>query len=141
MFDLKLSSESLNTDSQVAQFEPDITSLVSFKGGRVEFMRNKTQILILQNYESIKQRMLTGAQVSDPFAAKSLKAGPKQAIMDAKLSGYGFLAGVISQQQQNNQKKRKREEFESATGRFMYKFKEGHSKNFKRELTFDYFLA
>jgi hypothetical protein len=22
----------------------------------------------------------------------------------------------------------------------MYKFKEGHSKNFKRELTFDYFL-
>ena len=25
-------------------------------------------------------------------------------------------------------------------GRFMYKFKEGHSKNFKRELTFDFFL-
>jgi hypothetical protein len=25
-------------------------------------------------------------------------------------------------------------------GKFIYKFKEGHSKNFKRELTFDFFL-
>ena len=26
-------------------------------------------------------------------------------------------------------------------GKFTYKFKEGHSKNFKRELTIDYFLG
>jgi len=54
--------------------------------------------------------------------------------MDAKLSGYGFLAGA------QNPKKRKREEIETA-GRFMYKFKEGHSKNFRRELNFAYFLV
>jgi len=63
----------------------------------------------------------------------------QQAVIDAKLSGYGFLAGVVQQQNLNNQKKRKREEI-SETGKFIYKFKEGHSKNFKRELTFDYFL-
>jgi hypothetical protein len=60
----------------------------------------------------------------------------KKAIMDAKLSGYGFLAGI---QQAKNQKKRKFDQI-SQTGRFTYKYKEGHSKNFKRELTFDYFL-
>ena len=26
-------------------------------------------------------------------------------------------------------------------GKFIYKFKEGHSKNFKRELTADYFVS
>jgi hypothetical protein len=113
----------------VATFDPDLGSLVQFKDGRKEFMRNKTQILILQNYELIKQRMLT-ANAPDPLAPTN----KNKAVMDAKLSGYGFLAGAA------NQKKRKREEME-LTGRFMYKFKEGHSKNFRRELTFDYFLA
>ena len=81
----------------------------------------------------------------DPFATQSLKQNKNQAIIDAKLSGYGFLAGVIQQQQMNNQKKRKRDEITgqegTQTGRFMYKFKEGHSKNFKRELNFEYVLA
>lgn len=129
----------------MALFEPDISSLVTFKDGRIEYMRNKTQVLILQNYESIKQRMLTSATglSGDPLRAQTLQKNKQQAVMDAKLSGYGFLAGVI---QQANQKKRKREEISGAdtavgqTGRFIYKFKEGHSKNFKRELTFDYFL-
>lgn len=31
-------------------------------------------------------------------------------------------------------------EADDGNGKFMYKFKEGHSKNFKRELTFDFFL-
>ena len=58
MFDVKLKDDSLNLDSQVASFEPDIGSLVTFKNGRNEFMRNKTQILMLQNYELVKQKML-----------------------------------------------------------------------------------
>jgi hypothetical protein len=40
-------------------------------------------------------------------------------------------------------KKRKRNEISgngNNIGRFIYKYKEGHSKNFKRELNFDYFL-
>jgi hypothetical protein len=64
----------------------------------------------------------------------------QQAVMDAKLSGYGFLANLV------HNKKRKIDEISNSAatnvgGKFMYKFKEGHSKNFKRELTFDYFLA
>jgi hypothetical protein len=59
------------------------------------------------------------------------------------MSGFGFLAGI--QQQNQNNRKRKRDEMngvglEGDKGKFMYKFKEGHSKNFKRELTFDFFL-
>jgi hypothetical protein len=102
---------------------------VQFKGGRQEYMRSKTQILILQNYELIKQRMLSGGG-GDLLTQKPDK---NKAVMDAKLSGYGFLAGA------QNPKKRKREEIEVA-GRFMYKYKEGHSKNFRRELNFAYFL-
>ncbi len=54
MFDVKLKDDSLNLDSQIPQFEPDLSSLVTFKDGRKEHMRNKTQVLILQNYELIK---------------------------------------------------------------------------------------
>lgn len=54
MFDIKLKEETINKDSQIANFEPDIGSLVSFFGSRKEFLRNKTQILILQNYETVK---------------------------------------------------------------------------------------
>lgn len=42
MFDVKLKDDSLNLDSQIPQFEPDISSLVTFKDGRKEHMRNKT---------------------------------------------------------------------------------------------------
>lgn len=106
MFDIKLkedpaildykSKDTIQTDIQVASFEPDITSLVNFLGGKQEFMRNKTQILIQQNYEQIKQRMLnsvTGA-IGDALASNPLKA-KQQAVIDAKLSGYGFLAGFV----------------------------------------------
>lgn len=64
MFDIKLKDDSIDRDSQIASFEPEIGSLVSFTGGRKEYMRNKTQILILQNYESVKQRMLTNSGVN-----------------------------------------------------------------------------
>lgn len=47
MFDIKLKPESVNFDNQVAEFEPDIGALLSYQGGRREFMRNKTQILML----------------------------------------------------------------------------------------------
>jgi len=47
--------------------------------------------------------------------------------------------------QQEANKKRKIGEISNegttSTAKFTYKFKEGHSKNFKRELTFDYFLT
>lgn len=57
---LKPQSEELIEPTHIASFDPDLSSLVQFKGGRQEYMRSKTQILILQNYELIKQRMLTG---------------------------------------------------------------------------------
>lgn len=48
---LKPESEEVNLAStisnNIAEFEPDITSLVTFKGGRKEYMRTKTQVLIL----------------------------------------------------------------------------------------------
>jgi hypothetical protein len=70
-------------------------------------------------------------------AASSNQAKPK-AVVSQTLTGLGIFAGIL------NQKKRKLNEMSgdgcSNLGRFMYKFKEGHSKNFKRELTFDYFL-
>lgn len=47
MFDIKLKEESVITDTQTGYFDPDISSLVQFKGGRQEYLRNKTQILIL----------------------------------------------------------------------------------------------
>jgi hypothetical protein len=55
MFDIKLKEEEapvnflqseIKTDSHIASFEPDIGSLVTFTGGRKEYMRNKTQLLI-----------------------------------------------------------------------------------------------
>eukprot|EP00347_Sterkiella_histriomuscorum_P000515 403375550 len=169
MFDITLKPESQdslldlsNYNADIAQFEPDLTSLVTFKGGHKQYMRNKTQILVLQNYESIKQRMLTSSngQLGDYF--ETLKLKKSAAIEDTKLSGFGFLAGIAAQTQQN-QKKRKLDQISGArsnqnnaenaiseqnqqqqqesTGRFTYKFKEGHSKNFKRELNFDYFTA
>lgn len=61
MFDIKLKDDSLSLDSQIPNFEPDIGSLVTFKGGRQEYMRNKTQVLVLHNYELVKQRMLTSS--------------------------------------------------------------------------------
>jgi hypothetical protein len=72
MFDIKLKDDPINreysknsnsdiikTDSLIANFEPDIGSLVTFSDCSKEFMKNKTQILILQNYEIVKQKMLT----------------------------------------------------------------------------------
>lgn len=96
MFDVKLKDDSLNLDSQVASFDPDIGSLVTFKDGRNEFMRNKTQILMLQNYELVKQKMLTSLDgtAGDVFSIATQKS-KQQAVIDAKLSGYGFLAGFI----------------------------------------------
>jgi molybdopterin synthase catalytic subunit len=64
MFDIKLKEESIDRDSKIASFDPDIGSLVTFTGGRKEYLRNKTQILILQNYEQVKQRMLTNTGVN-----------------------------------------------------------------------------
>ena len=62
------------------------------------------------------------------------KAGAQQ------ITGFGFFADLIKQ----TSKKRKRVELSGNnggnTGKFIYKFKEGHSKNFKRKLDFDYFL-
>ncbi len=89
----------------------------------------------MQNYESIKQRMLTSGGTEDFFDA--LKRKQHKALEDSKLSGFGFLAGM------QLSKKRKRDQIsnENPLGRFLYKFKEGHSKNFKRELGFDYFIA
>ncbi|CDW81860.1 chromosome transmission fidelity protein 18 homolog [Stylonychia lemnae] len=168
MFDITLTeeqdpNEQTNLTSQnpdIAKFEPNITQLVTFLGGNKLYMRNKTQVLVMQNYESIKQRMLTSnAKADDYFEYMSMKK--TQAIEDTKLQGYGFLAG-FAQQSQQNQKKRRLDQISGGSaappiqqtnalsldekanknvGRFIYKFKEGHSKNFKRELNFDYFIS
>lgn len=72
----------------------------------------------------------------------SQAAKQKEALQNRRLEGYGIMANFL-QQAQKNQKKRTRDQISGAqqSGRFMYKFKEGHSKNFKRELNFDYFLS
>ena len=56
------------------------------------------------------------------------------------MTGFGFLSSIVAKQ---NCKKRKREEVMGTVanlGRVVFKFKEGHSKNFKRQLDFNYFL-
>ena len=59
-------------------------------------MRPKTQVLIMQNYESIKQRMLSSENgvIGDYF--ESLRKRPLNSIQDTKITGYGFLAGVAA---------------------------------------------
>jgi hypothetical protein len=49
----------------------------------------------------------------------------------------------MSNMMSQNEKKRKRHEMSGdydTSGKFLYKFKEGHSKNFKRTLDFDFFI-
>lgn len=60
----------------------------------------------MQNYESIKQRMLSSENgfIGDYF--ESIKKKPQSSVQDTKITGYGFLAGVAAQAQ-NNLKKRK----------------------------------
>ena len=106
-----------------------------YSGGRKEFMRNKTQILINQNYELIKQRMLTGTK--GDFSETQKK--PLAATVDTKINGDGFLAGIAQQQNKKRKRDQISDENKQQGGKFMYKFKEGHSKNFRRELNFDFF--
>lgn len=42
LFDIKLRPESTNMDNQIALYNPELQNLVMYKGGRKEFMRNKT---------------------------------------------------------------------------------------------------
>ena len=53
-------STNYHDKSYIPTFEPDITKVVSFGHNKTQFMRLKTQQLILQNYEKVKQAMLAG---------------------------------------------------------------------------------
>jgi hypothetical protein len=46
-----------NDKSYMPSFEPDIAKVVTF-GTIHHYMRQKTQLLIMQNYEKVKQAML-----------------------------------------------------------------------------------
>lgn len=153
------------SDDNIAQFTPDISKLVCFgldsapqmntngfvknngaqlksaiQGGNQLFMRNKTQVLIQQNYESIKQAMLCGKQgASEANSMKEMMSfkGRQQAQTGAQAirKAYTLFPTANKRQMPGSPTSDA-----AAEGKFIYKFKEGHSKNFKRELTADYFV-
>ena len=93
----------------------------------------------MQNYEGIKQKMLTQTLSELEKEKKAKELANKKELVCQEITGFGFLSSIVKQ----NQKKRKHDEISGGAnnlGRFLYKYKEGHSKNFKRELTFDFFL-
>ena len=118
------------------KFEPDLTQL-AVSGRQADTLRKllaaygdnvkpsakalpmklKTQQLFEQNQERVKQAMLVGL---DPkavlFPKKETTSVKKRSILEITRPDL------------------------KTPGKFRFKFHEGHSKNFKRELRFDWFL-
>lgn len=101
-------------------------------------MRAKTQTLIHQNYEVIKQSMLSADSSKPAFAGEN---GLNSQGGSAK-PALGGLFQLLAQPKKgaNAKKRNENESLLADPGMFSYKFKEGHSKNFKRELTIDFFI-
>lgn len=123
-----------------ASFSPDIAKLVIFESSRMTRrlpMQLRTQTQILREYEPIKQAMLTGGG-----AVEERQIEPTPTKQQAQQRGI-MSTGIFSILSQPVRKKRTLAEAAGAdaAGKFTYKFKEGHSKNFKRELTIDFFLG
>jgi hypothetical protein len=91
-------------------------------------------MLIKQNYEKVKQAMLAG---QDPAKAIYVSKLTDNAGRAQSSSLSNFMTNV----QANSTQNKKRNIDELAKGRFRFKFQEGHSKNFKRELDFEWFLS
>ena len=100
-------------------------------------MRTKTQVLIAQNYEALKQRMLSDREGGDTVMKTEKKEKILQTSTQKTITGIGIFS-LLSKQ---NKKRKEGEVATQANAKFTYKFKEGHSKNFKRELPFTYFIA
>jgi len=131
-FDIKLKDISPADGFQCAVFDPDIAHLVCFGPKSRLPMRVKTQSQIMQNYEAIKQRMLLGVEVEDNSPdAKSNQFDRKSAAQKPTTGAIFSLLGQLV-------KKRSKAD-EHTEGKLIYKFKEGHSKNFKREAPITYF--
>lgn len=131
------------------------------KGKRLP-MRHKAQRLLMQNYERIKQAMLIGLDTRRVIflqrGAPQPPAGAKGAAdgTAVKQGLRGFMTELQSRPLTNTKKKRTLDEITSlqaasgkleagqggkeVSGRFRFKFQEGHSKNFRREVAFDWFL-
>ena len=141
-------STNYNDLSYIPTFVPDISNVVTFgtakhdsrgrlmSGHQKHGMRLKTQLLIMQNYEKVKQAMLVGKDTNRAiYVAKFAdKATPTSRQGPSMMSFMNNLKSNVA-------KKRTFNEVPGAKvgGRFRFKFQEGHSKNFKREVGFDFF--
>ena len=71
MFDVRLEEKLIDFIEVPGEgeyfFSPAIDTLITFSSSRKELMRNKTKVLIMQNYEGIKQHMLTSKTSEDYF--------------------------------------------------------------------------
>ena len=101
------------TQSYIAHFEPDIAKVVTFgqnlrdqqkymerdwgkrqsgyrkEGGANQlFMRHKTQILIMQNYEKVKQSMLTGQSTDKSIFINKLTHSDKGATIVSGIKNF-----------------------------------------------------
>lgn len=109
-------------------------------------MRQQTQMLLMQNYEKVKQAMLSGTDTDkavfiQKFVVK--EEVPEEYRNNKPVASKKRTLDQIS----GNRDSANTEEFRKdgisenyIPGRFRFKHKEGHSKNFKRELTFEWFL-
>jgi hypothetical protein len=121
-----------------------------------KYMRQKTQTLLMQNYEKVKQCMLTGQSSEKAiYQIKKLGASSPRAMKGEVKYGLSCFMNTINTS--TNSKKRPITEMSKEpvnnqdfiatgknhnhlNGRFRFKFQEGHSKNFKREMPFDWFV-
>jgi hypothetical protein len=110
----------------------------------------------MQNYEKVKQCMLAGQSTEKAlFHVKRLGATSPKAPRNGEIK-YG-LGSFLTNLKNDSGPKRpisqiSKEPVDNAEfistgksqnyvqGRFRYKFQEGHSKNFKREMPFDWFV-
>lgn len=120
VFDIEL--KSAITATHEPEFEPNITECVAFQGlkGSKLTLRPRTQTLILQQFHRVKQEMLNGSSTEKVATPKASLVGVPSIFPVKKKRA---LADIPAEEEQY----------------FTYKFKEGHSKNFKKELKLDYF--
>ena len=91
----------------------------------------------MQNYEKVKQAMLANESTNKAIFVQKL--GEKTRQSQVGISNFMARSGVGANLGADN-KKRNIEAVELPQGRFRLNFKEGHSKNFKREVEFNWFM-
>jgi len=126
---VEMNPEPANEGKAQASFKPDLGSVMTFGDDSQRFMiRPTTQILIMNNFH----KMATALSQNLEEGEKRRKAEIAQSRLN-NVFAPTRIQGILSK------KRSAKDQPGDDTSRFVYKFKEGHSKNFKRELPFSFF--